>query len=223
MANLRGWYYGHEGSSRHPVKVPVFDMLKGSNYTLVESGKASWQAVDLCEVKHLIGVVDEDRDDDIMIKSFVDTATHVLEKYTDLITVQRIVKLKLLRWWNFGIEFPKFPVQSITSIKYYDSAGVQQTWAVTEYQSDLDHRMPLIAIAPDKQFPQLETGGRLGAVEVEVVAGYANEYSVPAPIKDALKMGVNALYLHRGMCSEGDVYNAMAPLLHNLTLGYGAI
>ena len=74
------------------------------------------------------------------------------------------------------------PVTSITSIKYTDVDGVEQTLASTEYVLDASSDMKArVVLAVDKEWPDVYTG--INNVRIRYVAGYANAAAVPNQLK----------------------------------------
>jgi len=93
------------------------------------------------------------------------------------------------------------PLQSVTSIKYYDGAGAQQTLATSVYLVDTQSEPGRILLAPDQVWPTLQAG-RPMAVEVVYVAGWTAAELIPAEIIEALQTLQAGLFQFRGD-SEG--------------------
>ena len=94
---------------------------------------------------------------------------------------------------------PVAPVQSVTSVKYVDPDGVQQTFSSANYAlgADLDWS-PRVILGWDKSWPSVRAVPE--AVTVRVVAGYA---SVPRPICQALLLLIGHWHEHREAVMEG--------------------
>ena len=94
---------------------------------------------------------------------------------------------------------PLAPVQSVTSVKYVDPDGVQQTFSSANYAlgADLDWS-PRVILGWDKSWPSVRAVPE--AVTVRVVAGYA---SVPRPICQALLLLIGHWHEHREAVMEG--------------------
>lgn len=105
-----------------------------------------------------------------------------------------------------SIRVPLPPLQSITSIKYIDTDGVEQTLSA----SDMDHGWqlsedlhwrPLINLKRGKTWPSVRDD-EPDAVKVRYVCGYQGDgaspedfrANVPEPIKDAILLMVQQLY-----------------------------
>jgi len=76
---------------------------------------------------------------------------------------------------------PLAPFQSVTWIKYYDTAGVQQTLSASLYTAVASQVRGRIVAAAGTSWPA--TQSRPQAVEVKFVAGYGAAAAVPSEIK----------------------------------------
>lgn len=84
------------------------------------------------------------------------------------------------------LRLPLDPVQSITSVTYYDASNEQQTLAASVYQLLTDHSGPYVSLKPGQSWPS--TYSREDAVTVEFVCGYGAPADVPPAIKQAVLM-----------------------------------
>jgi uncharacterized phiE125 gp8 family phage protein len=90
-----------------------------------------------------------------------------------------------------AIRVPLPPLQSVTSVKYLDTAGAEQTLDPSKYVVHVSEEPGLIAPAFGQTWPT--TRDQLEAVTVRFVAGYgASADAVPA----TLKLGLKALVAH---------------------------
>jgi len=87
------------------------------------------------------------------------------------------------------IQLPCRPVVSITSIKYDDSAAEEQTLDAASYRLVAPN---IVGLVSGSTWPTALD--QAGAVRVRYVAGYGSAATVPAPIKQAIKLGVRHLY-----------------------------
>jgi uncharacterized phiE125 gp8 family phage protein len=93
-----------------------------------------------------------------------------------------------------AIEMPWPPLQSVTSVKYIDTAGVETTLAATEYMvdtiSDPGWLIPISAWPATKNVAN--------AVMIRFVAGYGpTAADVPAPVRHALLLLIGHWYENR--------------------------
>lgn len=96
--------------------------------------------------------------------------------------------------WTLYAPLP--PLQSVTSIKYLDTAGVEQTLPALDYDVDAKSLPGRILPAYGKTWPS--TRMVMNAVTVRLVAGYGNAAAVPSDIRNAIVDRVALLYLRRG-------------------------
>lgn len=97
-----------------------------------------------------------------------------------------------------AIRLPIWPVISVETVKYYDSAGVQQTLvAGTDYLTHLT-RMPALVYPTPGKFWKVTQFGRVGSVEVSFTAGLA---TVPKRLTAAMLLTLGYWWGHRG---DGD-------------------
>lgn len=87
--------------------------------------------------------------------------------------------------WN-GIELPNPPLQSITSIKYLDTTGVQRTLDPATYRVDVSGERGIVTPAFGTSWPS--TYQVPGAVEVTFVCGFGAPAAVSPKSKHAMKM-----------------------------------
>lgn len=104
------------------------------------------------------------------------------------------------RSYNGAIEryipIPLPPLQSVTSLKYYDTDGVLQTWGTSNYIVSTDgSEGGRIALAPGVSWPAAQL--RPEAVQIRFIAGYGAASAVPAPLVRAVKLLVGHWFLHR--------------------------
>lgn len=154
----------------------------------------------LSEVKTHLRV--DGSDEDTLISNLIDAATSYIDGYTGvlgrcLITQTWDWKLDSFPDSNtLAMDMPLGDVQSITSIKYIDVDGVEQTWDSSEYNLDLDTSPERIYLTYDKYWP--ETQDIENAVAVRFVAGYGDTASeVPAAIRQAALMLIGTMYCNR--------------------------
>lgn len=107
--------------------------------------------------------------------------------------------LKLSRFPDCAIELPKPPLVSVTSVKYLDLAGVEQTWGSANYivtgaaaETTRGRIQPAYSIG---YYPS--TLAVPDAVRILYVAGYGATAAIPQGIKTALAKHVAAAFQNR--------------------------
>lgn len=94
---------------------------------------------------------------------------------------------------NSTIVISKNPVQSISSIKYYDNTNTLVTLDSSNYYTDLGGDIASINFI--NQLPTMYN--RINALQIEFVCGYGLAASVPDNIKAAIYMLITSFYDNR--------------------------
>tara|TARA_A100001011_G_C13966533_1_gene697488 strand:- start:69 stop:737 length:669 start_codon:yes stop_codon:yes gene_type:complete len=95
-----------------------------------------------------------------------------------------------------SILLPQSPVASITSVKYYDDADSESTFASSKYYLDKAGVPARFVLRNGESYP---TGLRVSnAIEIKYVAGYGGASDVPDDIKHACLIYTAWLFEHRG-------------------------
>lgn len=92
------------------------------------------------------------------------------------------------------IRLPLPPLQSVTSVKYDDVAGDEQTMPPTDYSVDAKSQ-PGWVVMNSGGWPTTWTG--INSVRITYIAGYASAAEVPAAIKAAILLMLGNLYENR--------------------------
>lgn len=101
------------------------------------------------------------------------------------------------------ITLPLPPTTSVTSVKYIDSDGVEQTVDSATYA--LESRGTKSVIVPNYGVFWPFSRWQRDAWRVRFVTGYADSDHIPAPIKHAILMMVGHLYQNRAAVTDGRV------------------
>ena len=155
---------------------------------------ASALAVSLSEAKAHLRV--DSSDEDTLITAMITSATETAEQITGRAIMPQTWELTLDAFPN-ALELTRVPAISVTSIKYFDAAGVQQSLASNAYALDNADDFGFAYIVPAYGTEWPVTRDQINAVAVQYVAGYANAAAVPGPIKAWIKLVVGAMYENR--------------------------
>jgi uncharacterized phiE125 gp8 family phage protein len=125
--------------------------------------------------------------------------------------------------WDFAldsfpsteIKIPLPPLQSVTSIKYLDTSGVEQTLSSARYYVDTAS-MPGWVVVDADGWP--ETYDSANAVTIRFVAGYASAALVPAALRAALLLHIGDLFENRQNSTERQLFDNKA--YDNLTFPF---
>ena len=98
------------------------------------------------------------------------------------------------------------PLQSVTSIKYYDTDDVEYTLAATDYTVDADSFVGRVFLRYGKTWPSITLRPYIG-VAVEYVAGYGDTAaSVPRAVRHAILLTLGHWYKQRENSTEKALY-----------------
>ena len=153
--------------------------------------------VTLDDMKEHLRVVHTD--DDRYIQTLLLAATKWAEDFQNRIYVTRTMTDYLDNWETI-IRPIYSPLVSVTTIKYYDTDGVQQTLSNTLYRVDTNTEPGRITEAYDTSWPDIRL--ITNTIEIEYLTGYGTASKVPDDVKAAIKLIVGHLYEHREVVSE---------------------
>lgn len=145
-------------------------------------------------------------DDDARLDRHISEAREWVEKRIQTKLLTQTWELILDEFPCDEITLPFGPVQSITSIKYDDSEGDEQTFDPTRYRVDIYSNAPRI-FAVDA-WPT--TAAYANALRVRFVAGFVSVDLVPWPVKVAIRLKVQEFYDHEDRSSA----------IHNMLTNY---
>jgi uncharacterized phiE125 gp8 family phage protein len=89
---------------------------------------------------------------------------------------------------------PRGNLASITSVKYIDGSGVEQTMSSGDYEADTASVPGKLKLGYGKSWPAARS--QWNAVKIQYVVGWSAAL-VPQPIKNALLLLISQMYEHR--------------------------
>jgi len=147
------------------------------------------------EVKQQARITDMASDG--LLQSYIISAREEAELYMSRGLLTQTWKL-LLDGWSNSIPLPMAaPLASVTSVKYYDENGTQQTLATTYYDTDTVSRPGRVVLKPDQSWPNYQSTRRNGAIEIIYVVGWTSPTLIPERIKQGIRQFVAYLELDR--------------------------
>jgi uncharacterized phiE125 gp8 family phage protein len=153
------------------------------------------KAVSVEEAKTHLRITDDAGDQSV--EQFLATAVEEAEQYMGRGLLTQSWKAA---FEGFANELPlpmAAPLQSVTSVKYHDTAGVQQTLATSVYDVDLLARPGCVRLKAGQSWPSLQSDRRGWRVEVIYVVGWTEPSLVPERIKQGIRQFVAYLDLDR--------------------------
>jgi uncharacterized phiE125 gp8 family phage protein len=159
--------------------------------------------------------ISEDQND--LLDAAIDAARAQCEAFTNRQLINATWELVLDSWFEGGIFregalwLPRPPHQSITSIKYLDESGVEQTWST----DDWDHDIPAAPGSPTQQRSRVwpaygktwpQTRCQPASVKVRFVSGYGGSHAaVPPALKKGMLLVVGELHESRELQITGTI------------------
>jgi len=145
-------------------------------------------------------------DNDAALGRFLVAARQAAEDYLGRGLITQTWKLVLQDFHNVMYLPMAAPLQSVTTVKYYDVNGTLQTLANTVYDVDTNSRPGRVCLAFNQTWPALVAVRRAGKVEITYVVGYgADGTFVPERIKQGIRMYIGYLDADReGMDTASD-------------------
>lgn len=153
-----------------------------------------------------VGIPSTNTTEDPEVRSLITAARQVIEEEIGRALMTQTWDYTISSWPESDelIRLPRPPLVSVTSVKYYDSSGVEQTLATSEYLVDASSPYGRISLAPNKSWPAIQT--RMNAVTIRFVAGYGSVAAIPEPIRNAMKLVLGDLYRHREAGITGTIH-----------------
>jgi uncharacterized phiE125 gp8 family phage protein len=165
----------------------------GCSWTLQTGPTLS--AVTVAEAKDHLRITDNASDGTVAL--YIAAATEEAEQYMGRGLLTQTWKV-LFDWFANEMPLPMAaPLQSVTSVKYYDETGTQQTLATTYYDTDTVTRPGQVVLKAGQNWPSVQAERRNGRVEIIYVVGWTSADSVPERIKQGIRQYVAYLDLDR--------------------------
>ena len=158
--------------------------------------------LDVSELRKQLEIADDDTTHDEQLERVIKAVTEQFEHDTGIKLTNETWNYTLDRFGGDWITIPVRPIQSITFIKYYDSANTQQTLSTDIYALDgatgtVPPGNSRVILKYNQNWPV--TQDRYDAVQIRFVTGYGTAAtSVPQSLKQALLLLATFYFEHRG-------------------------
>lgn len=147
----------------------------------------------------------EHSSDNSLIDGLNKAARLQLEEITNRAFMQQTLLHVLPDWPAAGrIKLPRSPLISVSSVKYYDTAGVLQTLSAAAYVVDAVNEPGQVFPAYGYVWPTVQAD-RPDAVQIEYLAGFPTAAEVPENIKHAVKFLAAHWYENRETVNIGNI------------------
>jgi len=113
--------------------------------------------------------------------------------------------------WPYSSEYPyielvRAPVASVSSIKYIDTDGDEQTWTASNYRVDMWSQPARVELAYAQSWPAIRQ--IVNSITIEYVAGYgASSASVPDALRQAVLMLASDMFEHSESQAESALHD----------------
>lgn len=135
--------------------------------------------------------------DDAYITALITVARQWVENYTNRALITQTVDWTMDDWPDLPVKVPMSPLQSITSIKYYDTSDTEATWSSDNYAVDIASTPGRIDLAYGCSLPSTTLRDMNGVV-IRFVAGFGTAAAnVPPNIIHAIKLMLTHYYEYR--------------------------
>jgi uncharacterized phiE125 gp8 family phage protein len=159
------------------------------------------EPIDIGDAKAQARITDDSSD--ALIDGYIVAARQACEDYMGRALFTSTWQLVLEDFANV-IPLPMAsPLQSVSSITYYDTDGTSQTLATSVYDVDTASRPGRVVLKPDQSWPSVQSARLHGRVTITYVAGWSDVGSIPQLIKQGLLMYVTYLDLDRDGLEQG--------------------
>jgi uncharacterized phiE125 gp8 family phage protein len=178
----------------------------------------SFEPLSVADVSEYLRL-DDSPTDTLLISSLITAARQHLENYLNRYIAEQTVELALTGWKD-KIDLSA-PVQSVTSVKYLDENGVEQTLNSNQYLVDTYSEPAAIYPAHDVTYPNLYD--QENNVKIRYVVGFTSGGSpdtnpLPDPLKFAMMLIIGDLYANRE--AGGEKAYQVNPTVQNLLQFY---
>jgi uncharacterized phiE125 gp8 family phage protein len=144
------------------------------------------EPVTLAEVRAQLSIPTADTSVDAIITRRIIEAREWVEEFCGRALISRVYEAAF-DFFPPEIELLNPPAASVTSIKYLDVDGIEQTIDSADYLLDIYREPGWVTVGYGKSWPT--TRDVINAVKVQWVAGYgATTTSIPGPIREAIML-----------------------------------
>lgn len=176
--------------------------------SFVEYTAPTLEPVSLDEVKSFLRLTGSDEDS--VLELLIKSAREFAEVWTGRQCLTSTWDYYLDAFPDTEILLPRSPLQSVTSITYYNTGNVLTTWSSSEYTVDANQAPPKITEKYGYYWPS--TLCIPNAVIVRGIYGYTAASLVPGRLRLAILQLVSHFYENRELIYTGTILSAKVPI-----------
>lgn len=177
-------------------------------YTLFRTSGPSAEPVSLAEARDQCEIAANVTAHDTKLTRYIAAAREQVESDTAYVCLSQTYTVSLHAFPaedDMSIYLPVRPVQSISSITYYDTNNDQQVLSTSVYGLDQSRRR--VFLKYDQEWPSIAE--QWNGIVITLVAGYgSSEVNVPRLIKQAILLQVMLSFYDRGELMNRDYYRS---------------
>ena len=141
-------------------------------------------------------------DENALLEGQISAARDAIQEYIEMQYLPATWELTLDQF-DDPIELPRWPLQSIVSVKYIDGLGVLQTEPATTYEAVTNIYPGKVRLAYNKIWPSYRS--QPDAIRIQYVAGYTSIAAIPARAKQAMLFLISHYYETREPILTGTI------------------
>lgn len=162
---------------------------------LIRTAAPATTPVSLVEAKAHLRV--DASDEDTLITALIEAATAHVERVFGLALITQGWTIVRDAWpESWLLELPLSPIQTVTTVTSFDTAGTGSVFDATHYFADTASRPPRLVLHGSAPWPK--PGRCANGIEIAVTAGFGDLGSdVPQPVRQALLLLIAHWYERR--------------------------
>jgi uncharacterized phiE125 gp8 family phage protein len=161
------------------------------------------EPITLADVKRQCRISPDVLDEDQLVFGYLEAARELGEGYTARGWLTQTWVMTCDDWAEVAGLPMAAPLQSVTTVKYYDEDGTLQTLSASVYDVDTASTPGAIALKSDQSWPSLQTARQVWRIEVTYVVGWTAPALVPSMFKQGVLLLVDSLYENRSAVQVG--------------------
>jgi len=163
-------------------------------YTLNRTAGPSAEPVTLAEARDHCEIISTDTVHDTKLGRFIGAARELVERETELVLMTQTYTVSVNAFQPY-FHVPVRPIQSVSSITYYDADDTQQTVTSTIY--GLDATRQQVYLEYNQTWPTYTS--RRNGIVITLVCGFGAADNIPNVLKQAILLKVGEWFdLDRG-------------------------
>ena len=155
------------------------------------------EPIGLHEAKAQLSLAQDYTKHDQLLRGLIVAARQYVEDRCNIAVMTQTWQLSMDSWPRLfdGLYLPKPPLASVTSLKYYNTSGVDTTWSSSNYVVSTDRRPGRLKAAYNVVYPSYRV--QPDTIRIVFVAGYTSPDLVPQTIKQACLLLVSNWFENR--------------------------